>query len=159
MLCPRKRRRNYDFSKLQDVLDLETWNLKYACISFWLTVMTPLSPHWLSKRSLMNLCTGIPTDPSVMIMTGQRPILMVSLLILLNQYKSTSLCPLFQSEKHIMNTNQKFWWRTVNKTFRWTPGRMLTEFSICFLVVIHMEVVGVLGRTAWHCVKGRWFVV
>lgn len=70
------------------------------CFSFCFTVMTPLLHHWWSIRNLMTLCTGIPTDHSVMIMTGQGPILKVSLQIQLKEFKSTSLSLLFQWETH-----------------------------------------------------------
>lgn len=80
------------------------------CLYFLcLPVMIPLLHHGLSIRNLMSLCTGIPRDPSVMIMTRKMPNLLVSFLIMFNKFKSTSLCPLFQNIKHTMKANQRFW--------------------------------------------------
>jgi hypothetical protein len=45
---------------------------------FYLTAMILLLLQLLNKRNLMNLCIGTLTDPSVMIMTGQSPTLVVS---------------------------------------------------------------------------------
>lgn len=97
---------SFQSSKMCWIWRHEIWNM--LVFLFCLTVMIPLLPHWLSIRNLMSLCTGIPTDLSVMIMTGPRPVLMVSLLILLKKLKSTSLgCFYFFQHKDTLWTQIK----------------------------------------------------
>lgn len=167
MLYSRKRKRNYGF---QSFTRCWIWRHRFEVhFSFCLTVMTPLLRHWLSIRNLMSLCTGIPTDPWVMIMTGQRPLLMVSLLIQLKEFKSTSLWYFFQKEVHY-----KHRWKVLRKNSQWDIQKynrenVNRELSLCFLVVgclyrgcrYDRERNTYVNFVSWacHCVKKRWFIV